>query len=78
MTRQVIVTGNTLAPYSGEALSGSGADNVDGKATAPKRIVGLPASRLEAVGNGDADLVGDNRTAQGRMQNLRVQIVVTR
>jgi len=37
---------------------------------------GVPASRLEAIGRGDADPVGDNRTAQGRAQNRRVQISV--
>nr|WP_230942947.1 type VI secretion system protein TssL, long form [Burkholderia vietnamiensis] len=37
---------------------------------------GVPANRLEAVGKGDADPVGDNRTVQGRAQNRRVEIVV--
>ncbi|VWB44392.1 membrane protein [Burkholderia lata] len=37
---------------------------------------GVPASRLEAVGKGDADPVGDNRTVQGRAQNRRVEILV--
>ncbi|MGV2291400.1 type VI secretion system protein TssL, long form [Trinickia sp. YCB016] len=37
---------------------------------------GVPAHRLEAVGKGDADPVGDNRIAQGRAQNRRVEIVV--
>lgn len=39
---------------------------------------GVQASRLEAVGKGDADPVGDNRTAQGRAQNRRVEITVAR
>lgn len=38
--------------------------------------VGVPANRLEVVGKGDADPIGDNRTAQGRAQNRRVEIVV--
>lgn len=37
---------------------------------------GVPASRLEAVGKGEADAVGDNHTAQGRAQNRRVEIRV--
>ncbi|KWB82958.1 type VI secretion system protein TssL, long form [Burkholderia ubonensis] len=37
---------------------------------------GVPANRLEAVGRGDADPLGDNRTAQGRAQNRRVELVV--
>ena len=37
---------------------------------------GVPPGRLEAVGKGDADPIGDNGTAQGRAQNRRVEIVV--
>lgn len=37
---------------------------------------GVPAGRLEAVGRGEAAPVGDNRTAQGRAQNRRVEIAV--
>jgi type VI secretion system protein ImpK len=40
------------------------------------QAAGVPASRLEAVGKGDADPVGDNRTRQGRAQNRRVEITV--
>lgn len=36
MTRQVIVAGDTLAPYGGEVLSGSDADKIDGKSIARK------------------------------------------
>jgi type VI secretion system protein ImpK len=37
---------------------------------------GVPASRLEALGKGEADPLGDNRTARGRAQNRRVEISV--
>lgn len=37
---------------------------------------GVPPGRLEVVGKGDADPIGDNGTAQGRAQNRRVEIVV--
>jgi type VI secretion system protein ImpK len=37
---------------------------------------GVPASRLEAVGKGDADPIGNNKTIQGRAQNRRVEITV--
>ncbi|MPV71359.1 type VI secretion system protein TssL, long form [Burkholderia sp. BE17] len=40
------------------------------------QAAGVPANRLEAVGKGDADPVGDNHTAQGRAQNRRVEILV--
>lgn len=37
---------------------------------------GVPPNRLEAVGKGEADPLGDNGTAQGRAQNRRVEITV--
>jgi type VI secretion system protein ImpK len=37
---------------------------------------GVPASRLEAIGRGAADPLGDNATPQGRAQNRRVEISV--
>ncbi|MFP6562314.1 type VI secretion system protein TssL, long form [Paraburkholderia sp. B3] len=40
------------------------------------QAAGIPASRLEAVGKGDADPVADNSTPQGRAQNRRVEITV--
>ncbi|MFC0400776.1 type VI secretion system protein TssL, long form [Paraburkholderia rhizosphaerae] len=38
---------------------------------------GVPAARLEAIGKGASNPIGDNRTAQGRAQNRRVAITVT-
>ncbi|WP_281247838.1 type VI secretion system protein TssL, long form [Paraburkholderia lycopersici] len=40
------------------------------------QAAGVAANRLEAVGKGDADPVGDNSTPQGRAQNRRVEIAV--
>ncbi len=40
------------------------------------QAAGVPANRLEAVGKGDADPVGDNKTIQGRARNRRVEITV--
>lgn len=40
------------------------------------QTAGVPASRLEAVGNGDANPVADNRTVQGRARNRRVEMLV--
>ncbi|QCP54386.1 type VI secretion system protein TssL [Trinickia violacea] len=40
------------------------------------QAAGVPANRLEAVGKGDADPVGDNSTPQGRARNRRVEITV--
>ncbi|MGU7780921.1 type VI secretion system protein TssL, long form [Burkholderia sp. PU8-34] len=59
---------------SNQALSEERATQVMQKLQA----AGVPANRLEAVGKGDADPVGDNRTAQGRAQNRRAEIVVAR
>ncbi|WP_322047560.1 type VI secretion system protein TssL, long form [Paraburkholderia sp. J67] len=38
---------------------------------------GVPAARLEAIGKGEANPLGDNATPQGRAQNRRVEITVT-
>ncbi|HVE08570.1 MAG TPA: type VI secretion system protein TssL, long form [Paraburkholderia sp.] len=42
------------------------------------QTAGVAAGRLEALGKGAADPVDDNRTAQGRAQNRRVEIAVVR
>ncbi|WLE58825.1 type VI secretion system protein TssL, long form [Burkholderia plantarii] len=59
---------------SNQALSEERATQV----TQMLQAAGVPANRLEAVGKGEADPVGDNRTAQGRAQNRRVAIDVAR
>jgi type VI secretion system protein ImpK len=41
------------------------------------QAAGVAAARLEAIGKGEANPIGDNRTAQGRAQNRRVEITVT-
>ncbi|MGU7782210.1 OmpA family protein [Burkholderia sp. PU8-34] len=38
---------------------------------------GLPAGRVETIGKGKRDPVGDNRTAAGRAQNRRAAIVIS-
>jgi type VI secretion system protein ImpK len=42
------------------------------------QAAGVPAGRLEAIGKGDADPIGDNKTLQGRAQNRRVDITVAK
>lgn len=39
--------------------------------------LGIPASRMKAVGNGWNDPVASNATAEGRAQNRRVEIFIT-
>ncbi|WP_353552690.1 type VI secretion system protein TssL, long form [Paraburkholderia terrae] len=41
------------------------------------QAAGVAAARLEAIGKGEATPIGDNKTAQGRAQNRRVEITVT-
>lgn len=38
---------------------------------------GVPASRLKAIGLGDADPIASNATAEGRAQNRRVELFIT-
>lgn len=39
--------------------------------------LGIPASRLKAVGRGESDPVASNATAEGRAQNRRVEMYIT-
>jgi type VI secretion system protein ImpK len=57
---------------SNDALSGERAAQV----MQMLQAAGVQAGRLEAVGKGEADPLGDNRTAQGRARNRRVEITV--
>jgi len=38
---------------------------------------GVPADRVTATGKGEADPVASNKTAAGRLQNRRVELVIT-
>jgi outer membrane protein OmpA-like peptidoglycan-associated protein len=38
---------------------------------------GVPAARVEAVGMGEASPVGDNKTAEGRAKNRRVELQIS-
>jgi outer membrane protein OmpA-like peptidoglycan-associated protein len=40
--------------------------------------LGVPADRIMATGKGDAEPVATNKTAAGRQQNRRVELVITR
>lgn len=61
MARQVIVVGDTLAPYGGEVIEGSGADSVDGKAIARKtNLVECAKHGVNPIAEGDASCLVDN------------------
>jgi len=65
MARQVIVVGDTLAPYGGKVIEGSGADTVDGKAVARKtNLVECAKHGVNPINEGDEScLVGDEPVA---------------
>ncbi|WP_249172917.1 PAAR domain-containing protein [Burkholderia vietnamiensis] len=54
MTRQVIVVGDTLAPFGGEVMTGSDADVVDGKAISRKTdLVNCVEHGINPIAEGD-------------------------
>lgn len=62
MARQVIVIGDTLAPYGGEVLSGSGEDKVDGKAIARKSdLVRCAKHDVNPIDEGDHSFLIDGK-----------------
>ena len=60
MARQVIVVGDTLAPYGGKVITGSDADTIDGKAVARKTDqVECAKHGINAIEEGDASCLVD-------------------
>ena len=39
---------------------------------------GVRAARIETVGKGAVDFIGDNKTAEGRARNRRIELTITR
>ncbi|MBL0191197.1 MAG: OmpA family protein [Saprospiraceae bacterium] len=67
-------TDNVGKPEANVALSQSRAENVKGQLVK----MGIAASRLAAEGYGEQHPVADNTTAEGRAQNRRIDIRVTK
>ena len=65
MARQVIVVGDTLAPYGGTVTTGSNADIVDGKPIARKGdTVECEQHRTQTIAEGDeASMIGGSPVA---------------
>ncbi|WP_321902851.1 PAAR domain-containing protein [Burkholderia cenocepacia] len=64
MTRQIIVVGDTLAPYGGEVLTGSDADIVEGKTIARRfDFVRCAEHGMNRIEEGDATFVIDGQPA---------------
>ncbi len=38
---------------------------------------GVRASRIETIGKGAVDFIGDNRTPEGRARNRRIELTIT-
>lgn len=66
-------TDNTGTPAINNPLSEKRADAVKNYLIS----CGVPASRLKAIGLGDADPIASNATAEGRAQNRRVELFIT-
>lgn len=74
---KVLITGHTDnvgQAASNLKLSQKRADNM--KAMLVKK--GIAASRITAVGKGQTDPVADNKTAEGRAQNRRIEITISK
>jgi len=67
-------TDNTGDATKNQALSEARAASVMGRLVAQ----GIDVSRIKAVGNGDANPVADNGTAEGRAQNRRIEISINK
>ena len=75
LDRDIIVEGHTDSQgseASNMTLSQTRANNVRDYLVAH----GVPANRIRAEGEGEAKPVADNRTAEGRANNRRVEIIV--
>lgn len=67
-------TDNTGDATKNQALSEARAASVMGRLVAQ----GIDVSRIKAVGNGDANPVASNDTAEGRAQNRRIEISINK
>jgi outer membrane protein OmpA-like peptidoglycan-associated protein len=67
-------TDNVGKPEANVALSQSRAESVKGQLVK----MGIAATRLAAEGYGEQHPVADNTTAEGRAQNRRIDIRVTK
>ena len=67
-------TDNTGDATKNQALSEARAASVMGRLVAQ----GIDISRIKAVGNGDANPVADNATAEGRAANRRIEISINK
>jgi uncharacterized Zn-binding protein involved in type VI secretion len=65
VARQIIVVGDTLSPYGGEVIGGSGADNIDGRKIARKGDpVKCAEHGMNSIDEGDSEtLVGERPVA---------------
>jgi uncharacterized Zn-binding protein involved in type VI secretion len=62
VARQVIVVGDTLAPFGGKVITGSGADTMDGKAVARKTdLVECAKHGVNSISEGDASFLVDGQ-----------------
>ncbi|WP_233873554.1 PAAR domain-containing protein [Paraburkholderia adhaesiva] len=62
MARQIIVTGDTLAPYGGKVIGGSEKDNIDGRKPARKGDeVNCAEHGVNPIVEGDDSTLVDDR-----------------